>query len=81
MTLPVIHLLGRGDGRADTLIRKIVCERDATFDESRELQSLLTQARSTDYAHRAASDFVERAKRALDAFPSGPRARRADIAP
>jgi octaprenyl-diphosphate synthase len=72
MTLPVIHLLGRGDGAADALIRKIVRDRDATLDESRELQSMLTQASSIDYAHRTASDFVERAKRALDAFPSGP---------
>jgi octaprenyl-diphosphate synthase len=72
MTLPVIHLLGRGDGAADVLIRKIVRDRDATLDESRELQTMLTQARSIEYAHRAASDFVECAKRSLDAFPSGP---------
>ena len=72
MTLPVIHLLGRGDGPADALIRKIVRDRDASLDESRELQSMLNQARSIEYARRAASEFVERAKRALDAFPSGP---------
>ena len=72
MTLPVIHLLRGGHGRADELIRKIVLDRDATLDESRELQSLLREARSLDYAHRAAAGFVERAKRALDVFPSGP---------
>ena len=72
MTLPVIHLLRGGDGRADELIRKIVRDRDATLDESRELQSLLREARSLDYAHRAAAGFVERAKRALDVFPSVP---------
>jgi octaprenyl-diphosphate synthase len=72
MTLPVIHLLSQGDGRAESLIRKIVREADATPDESRELQALLREARSVDYARQAASDFVERAKRALDAFPSGP---------
>ena len=72
MTLPVIHLLSHGDGRADVLIRKIVRDRDATADESRELQALLVQAQSIDYARSTASDFVERAKRALDAFPSGP---------
>jgi len=54
------------------LIRKIVRDRDASLDESRELQSMLNQARSIEYARRAASEFVERAKRALDAFPSGP---------
>ena len=72
MTLPVIHLLAHGDGRAEALIRKIVRERDITLDESRELRTLLAQARSIDYAHSAASDFVERAKRALGVFPSGP---------
>jgi octaprenyl-diphosphate synthase len=72
MTLPVIHLLSHGDGRADVLIRKIVRDRDATANESRELQALLVQAQSIDYARSTASDFVERAKRALDAFPSGP---------
>ena len=72
MTLPVIHLLARGDGQADALIRKIVRDRDATLDESRELQTLLAHTRSIDYAHSAASDFGERAKRALAVFPSGP---------
>ena len=72
MTLPVIHLLARGDDRANALIRKIVRDRDATLNESRELQTLLAHARSIDYARSAASDFVERAKRALAVFPSGP---------
>ena len=72
MTLPVIHLLARGDGQADVLIRKIVSDRDATLDESRELQALLARTRSIDYAHSAASDFGKRAKRALAVFPSGP---------
>jgi octaprenyl-diphosphate synthase len=72
MTLPVIHLLRRGNVRADVLIRKIVRDRDATLDESLELQSLLRESGALDYAHRAAADFVERAKRALDVFPSGP---------
>lgn len=69
MTLPVIHLLQRGgDGAA--LIRRIVEARAATIDEWRELRTLLTQARSLDYAQRAAVDFVERAKKALYAFPA-----------
>lgn len=72
MTLPVIHLLARGDGKADALIRKIVRDRDATLDESHELQTLLAHARSIDYAHSAASDFGERAKRALAVFRSDP---------
>ena len=72
MTLPVIHLLARGDGQTDALIRKVVRERDATLDESRQLRTLLAHTRSIDYAHSAASEFVERAKRELRAFPPGP---------
>ncbi len=72
MTLPVIHLLARGDGQADALIRKIVHERSATLDESRQLRTLMAHTRSIDYALSTASDFVERAKRALWAFPPGP---------
>ena len=72
MTLPVIHLLARGDDQAGALIRKIVRERDATHNEWRQLRTLLGHARSVDYAHSTAVEFVERAKRALRAFPSSP---------
>jgi octaprenyl-diphosphate synthase len=70
MTLPVIHLLASGDARAEVLIRKIVKERDASIDEWRELRNLLAQHRSIDYAQRVATDFVERAKAALELFPA-----------
>jgi octaprenyl-diphosphate synthase len=69
MTLPMIHLFSRGDARAQTLIRTVVDARSVTVDEWREIRTLLAQARSIDYAQRAASDFVERAKKALYAFP------------
>jgi octaprenyl-diphosphate synthase len=69
MTLPMIHLFARGDARAQTLIRKVIDARSATLDEWREIRMLLGQARSIDYAQRAAADFVERAKKALYAFP------------
>jgi len=69
LTLPVIHLLAQGDGHARTLVGKIVRERTATIDEWRQLQALLAQARSIDYAYKTALDFVERAKRALRVFP------------
>jgi len=71
MTLPVIHLLGLGSDRADALIRKIVRDRETEIDELQELQALLTQSRSIDYARSVASGFVERAKRALEVFPEG----------
>ncbi len=70
MTLPVIHLLHRGDARADLLIRKIVNERTATMEEWRELRAQLAQHRCIDHAQRVASDFVERAKSALCVFPA-----------
>jgi octaprenyl-diphosphate synthase len=69
MTLPIIHLLGRGDARAETLIRQVVDARNVGVDEWREIRALLTQSRSIDYAQRVAVDFVERAKKALYAFP------------
>jgi octaprenyl-diphosphate synthase len=72
MTLPVIHLLARGDGAAGMLIRRIVGQSAATQDEWRQLRGLMAQTRSIDYAYSAASDFVERAKRALRVFPPGP---------
>jgi len=68
MTLPVIHLLSRGDQRADALIRKAVLERSLTLEEWREIRTLLVQSRSIDYARHVASDYVERARQALYAF-------------
>jgi octaprenyl-diphosphate synthase len=69
MTLPMIHLFSRGDARAQALIRQVVDARSVTVEEWREIRALLAQARSIDYAQRAAADFVERAKKALYAFP------------
>jgi octaprenyl-diphosphate synthase len=69
VTLPIIHLLTKGDARADALIRKVVAERSVTIEEWREIRALLAQARSTEYARRIASEYIERAKKALYAFP------------
>ena len=69
MTLPVIHLLSRGGARAESLIRRAVIDRSLTIDEWREIRALLSQSRSIDHAQRAAADYVERAKKALCAFP------------
>lgn len=69
MTLPVIHLHARGDDRARTLLQRVVKSRSVSADEWREIMSLLAQARSLDYAQRAAAGFVDRAKNALNAFP------------
>jgi octaprenyl-diphosphate synthase len=72
MTLPVIHLLSRGDVKAETLLRKVVRDRDITLDEWREIRALLTKSRSIDYAYSTAVEFVESAKKALQAFPPSP---------
>jgi octaprenyl-diphosphate synthase len=69
MTLPMIHLYARGDARTQALIRKVIDTRQVTADEWREIRALLAQARSIDYAQCAASEFVERAKKALYVFP------------
>ncbi len=71
MTLPVIHLLARSDAATGELVRKIVRDRNVTVDEWRDLKTMLTHARSIDYAYGKAVEFVERAKKALYSFPPG----------
>ena len=70
VTLPVIHLLSRGDARATALIREVVDKRHVEVEEWREIRALLAQSRSIDYAQRVAFDYVERAKAALYKFPA-----------
>jgi octaprenyl-diphosphate synthase len=69
MTLPLIHLYSSGERRAQSLIADAIKARHVTHDEWREIRALLAQSRSLDYAHGIALDYVERAKRALYAFP------------
>jgi octaprenyl-diphosphate synthase len=69
MTLPLIHLFEHGDARAKAIIRQVIDARNVTLDEWRDIRGMLAQARSIDYARRAAAEFVERAKKALCAFP------------
>jgi octaprenyl-diphosphate synthase len=70
LTLPVIHLLQRDDAGARALVQKIVREEHATIEEWRELRAMLARSRSIDYAKSTAVEYVERAKRALRAFPA-----------
>jgi octaprenyl-diphosphate synthase len=72
ITLPVIHLLSQDDEQADALVRAVVNTRTITEDEWRDLRSLLKRYDSIEHAHRTAVDFVERAKKALYAFPASP---------
>jgi octaprenyl-diphosphate synthase len=70
LTLPVIHMRDRGGPRAAALLRQIVDAREVTREQWQEIRALLAQTRSIEYASRVASDYVERAKRALYSFPS-----------
>ena len=72
LTLPVIHLLARGDQKADALVRAILRDEKATLEQWREIRAMLSHSRSIDYAYGVAVDFVARAKKALYAFPPGP---------
>jgi len=72
ITLPIIHLLSQDDEQADALVRSVVDTRNVTKEEWRDLRGLLARYDSIEYAHRTAVEFVERAKQALYAFPSGP---------
>jgi octaprenyl-diphosphate synthase len=69
MTLPVIHLYSSGNARAQELLRRTVDSRSVSADQWCDLRTLLAQARSIEYAQRTAAGFVERAKKALSAFP------------
>jgi octaprenyl-diphosphate synthase len=69
MTLPVIHLYSTGDDRARALLQRVVETRAVSAEEWREIRALLAQARSLEYAQRTAAAFVDRAKKALSAFP------------
>jgi octaprenyl-diphosphate synthase len=70
VTLPLIHLLRRGDARADALVREAVASRSVSRDAWQEIRTLLVQSRSIDYAQRVAAEYVERAKKALYVFPA-----------
>jgi geranylgeranyl pyrophosphate synthase len=60
--------MAQGDDRASALVRAIVRDGEATLAEWRELRGLLVERGSIDYARRTALDYVDRAKRALEAF-------------
>jgi octaprenyl-diphosphate synthase len=67
MTLPLIHLRQQGVGTQ--IIRDIIGTRAVEAGQWAELLSILREHRSIEYAARCASDFAERAKKPLYAFP------------
>lgn len=68
VTLPVIYLLQRDNGRAGDLVRRIVRERAVTPDAWRELTRLLAEHRALDTAYLQAVEYATTAKRYLEAF-------------
>jgi octaprenyl-diphosphate synthase len=69
MTLPLIHLRQHGEGVGTEIIRDIIGSRTVESGQWDELLRILKEHRSIDYAARCASDFAERAKKPLYAFP------------
>ncbi len=72
LTLPIIYLLQRADGRASDLVRQVVRERTLAPDDWRELAQLLADHRVIDAARRKAADFAALAGRQLEIFPPTP---------
>jgi octaprenyl-diphosphate synthase len=71
VTLPLIHLLSQAnDGNGSRIVRDIIASRNVTEDQWSELLCALKEHASIDYAYRRASEFAERAKKPLYAFPA-----------
>ena len=69
MTLPLIHLLQQREEVGERIVRDIIASRSVSEAQWSALLRLLREHRSTDYAYRRASEFAERAKKPLYAFP------------
>jgi octaprenyl-diphosphate synthase len=69
VTLPIIHLLRQGGAEAETLVRRIVADRDITNEDWAHLKRLLVEHHCVEYASARAVEFGEAAKRHLRVFP------------
>jgi octaprenyl-diphosphate synthase len=69
MTLPLIHLLQQDEEAGERIVREIITSRTTTEEQWDELLGVLKQYRSIDYALRRASEYAERARKPLYAFP------------
>jgi octaprenyl-diphosphate synthase len=73
VTLPIIRLLARGDGRAAGLVTGVVSDRAVTPEQWREIKQLLAATGACDAAYETALQYAERAKTGmLAAFPPSP---------
>jgi len=72
VTLPLIHLLRQGnDGAGSRIVRDIIATRTVTPEQWSELLRSLKDYASIDYAYRRATEYADRAKKPLYAFPPG----------
>lgn len=71
MTLPLIHLMRHDGAGGARIVRDIVTTRTVASDQWQQLLRALKEHRSIDYAYRRATDYAERAKKHLYAFPAG----------
>jgi octaprenyl-diphosphate synthase len=69
ITLPIIHLLRHGGEEANTLIRRVVQDRDVSPEQWTRIRALLNQSGSIEYTYERAVEFGESAKRHLRIFP------------
>ncbi len=70
VTLPLIHLLRQDpDGAGARIVRDIIASKSVTPEQWAELRRSLKEHASIDYAYRKATEFAERAKKPLYAFP------------
>lgn len=69
VTLPVIHLLRKGEPTADRIVRNTVRDRTITQEEWDVLCRLLAEHHSIDYAYGKAVECAETAKKQLYGFP------------
>src|SRR5262245_28336293 len=72
MTLPLIHLLQQDEDAGERIVREIIASRTTTEEQWDELLGILRQHRSIEYALHRASEYAERAKKPLYAFPPSP---------
>jgi octaprenyl-diphosphate synthase len=71
VTLPLIHLLRQHpDGVSAEIVRDVIASRTITTDQWATLLRSLKEHASIDYAYRRASEFADRAKKPLYAFPA-----------
>ncbi len=70
VTLPLIHLLRQEkDGAAGRIVREIISTRAVQAEQWSMLLCSLKEHASIDYAFRRATEYAERAKKPLYAFP------------